>query len=118
MKSNNRKDDSGPQGAEDSHATQPTSRPKKRGDGNTADDIPITLKQLADRIGLRRRGQPTSRETVRGWCLHGLQGVLLWSAKRGRVRVTTWNHYLNWCAAVGSAHGRRRNRQKPTGDAD
>ncbi len=92
MKNNKHKDDSGPHGAEDSHATQSTNRPKKRGDGNNADDIPITLKQLADRIGLRRGGRPTSRETVRGWCLHGLQGVLLWYTLRGHMRVTTWNH--------------------------
>jgi hypothetical protein len=72
------------------------------------DDPLISLQELADRIGPRRDDRPTTRETVRGWCLKGLQGVLLWSDMRGHKRVTTWTSYQEWLRRVDDAKGQGR----------
>lgn len=67
----------------------------------------LTVQQLAERIGPRRGGRPTSPRTVRYWMLHGLVGVKLRSWLDVSVRKTTWEDYLHFRTEVGRVKERR-----------
>lgn len=59
-------------------------------------DKPISLRELAALVGPRVQGRPTTIDTVRRWCLQGLQGVTLDSWLNVSVRMTTWGAFCRW----------------------
>lgn len=68
----------------------------------------LSCTELAAMLGSRRAGRPTHPETIRGWMVRGLAGVLLWCEWDLGMRRTTWNHFLAFRSAVARAKEEQR----------
>jgi hypothetical protein len=63
-------------------------------------DPPMTISELARRLGVRRASRQTAPNTVRWWCLQGIAGVVLDSWLEPHARMTSWGRYLAFVKKV------------------
>lgn len=86
--------------------------PAKRAKPDTDPNKLVSMVTAADMIGPRRGQSPTNDRTVRGWCIHGLNGVRLRSLWQGGIRMTCWQWIQDFFEAVGERKELAREREQ------
>lgn len=66
----------------------------------------MTMVEAAQWVGPRRSGRPTNYQTILGWCIHGLKGVILRSEMRGGYRFTSEVWLEQFFAALTAKYAR------------